>query len=81
MVTVKLFGVLRLKTGIREVQIPPGKLPDRFPLILAGADPASGVTVADLKRCVIMVNGKQSSYRIKVKDGDEVLFLSPAGGG
>lgn len=81
MVTVKLFGVLRLKTRIREVQIPPGKLVDLFPLILAEADPASGVTAGELKRCVIMVNGKQTSYKAKVKDGDEVLFLSPAGGG
>jgi len=81
MVKVKLFGVMRLKTKIKEIDIPEGRISDALPLIVSKADPVSGVTVKELKNCVIMINGKQSNCRAKVKNGDEVVFLSPAGGG
>ena len=81
MATVKLFGVLRLKTKLKEVEIPDGRLVDGLKIIVNKADPSSGITVKELKNCVIMINGKQSNCRAKVKTGDEIVFLSPAGGG
>ncbi|MBE6008762.1 MAG: MoaD/ThiS family protein [Lachnospiraceae bacterium] len=81
MATAKLFGVMRLKTKIKEIELPEGRLLDSLHIIAENADPASGVTVKELKNCVIMINGKQSNCRAKIKNGDEVIFLSPAGGG
>ena len=81
MATAKLFGVMRLKTKLKEVDIPEGRLLDSLHIIVEKADPASGVTAKDIKNCVIMINGKQSNCRAKIKKDDEVVFLSPAGGG
>lgn len=72
---------MRLKTGIKETEIPPGKISDSLKLILEQASPDCGARPKDLKDCIVMINGKQGSYRSVVKDGDEVAFLSPSGGG
>ena len=49
MATAKLFGVMRLKTKLKEVDIPEGRLLDSLHIIVEKADPASDVTVKDLK--------------------------------
>ena len=42
---------------------------------------ATGMTLAEYKNCVIMLNGKQAKISAKVSDGDELVFLEPSGGG
>ena len=39
------------------------------------------ISKKDLNGCVIMINGKQGSRHSKLKDGDQVVLLSPVAGG
>ncbi len=74
MVRVKLFGTARLKAGVgtfeREVRSV-DELMDCIP----------NITRREAKDLVLLVNGKPAGRRSRLKDGDEVVFLSPAGGG
>ena len=68
MITVKLYGLLRLDSGIRELD-------------LEAATVAALFTKKDLEGCVLLVNGKVSSRRAKLADGDVVQLLPPVAGG
>lgn len=74
MVRVKLYGVVRLKAGICGFETNVGSLRE-----LRGMIP--GVSRKEAMDLVTMVNGKQVLKNAALKDGDEVVFLSPAGGG
>jgi len=78
MITVKLFGLLRLDTGIRELQVEARTVKDIYPAILARTD---AVSAKDLKGCVVLINGKQGNKRTRLYPGDEVTLLSPVAGG
>ncbi|MBR3586726.1 MAG: MoaD/ThiS family protein [Oscillospiraceae bacterium] len=84
MVTVKLFGTLRLDSGIRELTAEADSIRALYPLILAEIreqKPDCGVTEKTLHACLVAVNGKQVSPRAKLRDGDTVyLFPAVAGG-
>ena len=41
----------------------------------------TGMTTADYKNCVIMLNGRQAKISSKLSDGDELVFMAPSGGG
>lgn len=84
MVTVKLFGSLRLDSGIKELSIDADSMKALYPLLaseLERLSPGSGITAAVLKGCVAAVNGKQTRRGQRLSDGDTVVFLSPAAGG
>lgn len=77
MVEAKIYGVVRLNTGLSSVSIEACRVDEAIRKLAA----ESKVEIKDLKRCTILVNGKQARMRTKLSDGDEVVFLSPAGGG
>lgn len=84
MVTVKLFGTLRLDSGVRELTAEADSVRTLYPFVLAEIrkqKPDSGVTEKTLRSCLVAVNGEQVSPRAKLRDGDTVyLFPATAGG-
>ena len=78
MITVKLFGLLRLDSGIRERRMEASSVNEVFRKLLAETD---RITKKELEGCVILINGTPGRKRSKLKDGDEVTLLSPVAGG
>ena len=76
MITVKLYGLLRLDSGIRERQMEAGSVKEVFAQLMG-----LGLTRKDLDGCVILVNGKPANKRQKLSDGDAVQLLPPVAGG
>ena len=76
MITVKLYGLLRIESGIKEKQLDAGTVREVLDA-LAGC----GIRKPDLDGCVIFVNGKNASKRSKLNDGDQVVLMSPVAGG
>lgn len=84
MVHVKLFGLLRLDTGLKELNAQAATVGDLYPILLAEAKrikPSTTVTEKDVDGCVILINGKQGKKSSRLKDGDQVLLMSPVCGG
>lgn len=84
MVNVKLFGLLRLDTGLKALRVEAGTVKDLYPILLEEArkaNPATKITAADIDGCIVVINGKQSRKTGKLKDGDEVYLMSPVCGG
>lgn len=84
MVKVKLFGLFRLDTGIKEVELEASSVSDLYPLLLDEAKrvkPDTKVTSKDIDGCIVVINGVQSKKTSKLKDGDEVMLMSPVCGG
>ena len=42
---------------------------------------ATGFPEKEFKNCMFMINGKNAKYSSKLEDGDELVFLTPSGGG
>jgi molybdopterin converting factor small subunit len=84
MVTVKLFGVLRLESGLRELHTEAGSVRELYPLLLREirrTRPDAAIGERELRACLVAVNGEQASPRTKLCDGDTVyLFPASAGG-
>lgn len=76
MITVKLFGLLRIESGIKEVQLDAGAVNEVMTYL---AD--RGISRKELSGCVILVNGSSANKRSKLKDGDQVVLMSPVAGG
>lgn len=74
MIKVKIFGVIRLKAGVSGFETNVQSLAE-----LKGILP--GITRKEANDLVVLVNGKKVKNSYRFKDGDEVVFLSPAGGG
>ena len=84
MVTVKLFGTLRLESGVKELTAEAVSVRTLYPLILAEIrkqKPDSGITEKTLKSCQVAVNGKQVTPQAKLRDGDTVYLFPAAAGG
>ena len=76
MITVKLYGLLRIESGIKEKQLEAATMKEVF-----AALSICGITQKDLDRCVILINGSSANKRSKISDGDTVIFMSPVAGG
>ena len=76
MITVKLYGLLRIESGIREKQLEAAAVKEVLEQ-LAGF----GIDRKDLQGCVILINGKSANKRSKLTDGDTVVLMSPVAGG
>ena len=76
MITVKLYGLLRIESGIKEVQLEAGSVNE----VLAHLA-ARGIPRKELSGCVILVNGNSANRRSKLTDGDRVVLMSPVAGG
>lgn len=84
MVKVKLFGLFRLDTGLKELEAETNCVKDLYPLLLAEARksrPGTAITAADIDGCIVMINGRQGRKSSKLKDGDVVMLMSPVCGG
>lgn len=80
MIKIKLFGSLRLKTGCKGLEADSKDVRTVKEACVLMAD-TTGMTLAEYKNCVIMLNGKQAKISSKLSDGDELVFLAPSGGG
>jgi len=76
MITVKLYGLLRIESGIREKRLDAAAVKDVLDQL---AD--CGIDRKDLNGCAILVNGKPANKRRKLTDGDTVVLMSPVAGG
>ena len=76
MITVKLYGLLRIESGIKEVQLEARTVKEVLDHL---AD--RGISQKDLSGCVILINGSSANKRSKLTEGDRVVLMSPAAGG
>ena len=76
MITVKLYGLLRIESGIKEKQLEAASVKEVLEA-LAGC----GIPQKNTSSCVILVNGKSATKRSKLADGDTVVLMSPVAGG
>ena len=76
MITVKLYGLLRIESGIKQKQLEAHTVKDVLILLKK-----CGIPRKDLDGCVILVNGVNKSKQTKLQDGDTVVLMSPVAGG
>jgi len=76
MITVKLYGLLRIESGIKEKQMEAATVKEVLETL-----GACGISSKDLKGCVILVNGAGANKRSRLHDGDTVVLMSPVAGG
>ena len=84
MVTVKLFGTLRIDSGVKELQLEAGSIRELVPLVcreIRRQRPDCAVSEKDLRACLVAVNGVQAGPRARLRDGDVVYFFPAAAGG
>jgi len=84
MITVKLYGLLRLDTGLQQVQTEAATARDLRPAILREFQrlcPAANIKKRDLDGCVLMVNGTTPKPNTPLSETDEVLLFPPVCGG
>ncbi len=84
MVHVKLFGLLRLDTGLKELDAEASSIRTLYPVVLENArkaNPHTKITAADIDGCIAVINGKQGKKSSRLSDGDEVWLMSPVCGG
>ena len=75
MITVKLFGLVRLETGIKELQLEAANVKE------LRKELTRYLPEEKLKGCVLFVDGRQASRFTKLKDGDQVMLMPPVAGG
>ena len=82
MIRVRFFGTIRLKLKEGSTLLESNRV-DK--LLIAISNKYEAIDQAELKNSVIFVNDKNIQhlklFKTPLQDGDEVLILSPAGGG
>ena len=84
MVTVKLFGLLRLDSGVKQLDLEAATVRELYPRLLAELShraPDCGLTLKDLKACAVAVNEYPAKPGAKLRDGDIVYLIPPIAGG
>lgn len=76
MITVKLYGLLRIDSGIKEKQLDAATVAEALDALAE-----CGISKKDLDGCIILINGKSAGKRSKLANGDTVVLLSPVAGG
>ena len=76
MITVKLYGLMRIESGIKEKQLEAGSVKEVLDFLKD-----CGIDSRDLNGCIILLNGKSVNKRKKLQDGDTVVLMSPVAGG
>ena len=76
MITVKLYGLLRIESGIKQKQLDASTVHEVLSFL---AD--CGIPRKDLNGCVVLVNGASAKKQTKLHDGDTVVLMSPVAGG
>lgn len=83
-VTVKLFGLLRLDSGVKQLELEAATVREIYPKLLEAlhnAKPNSSLTLKDLKACAVAVNESPAKPGTKLHDGDIVYLIPPIAGG
>ena len=70
MITVKLYGLLRIESGIKEKQLEAATVKE---VLDALAD--CGISKRDLNSCVILVNGTGANKRSKLENACTYRYL------
>ena len=84
MVTVKLFGLLRLDSGVKQLELEAASVRELYPKLLeelSHQSPDCGLTLKDLKACAVAVNECPAKPGTKLHDGDIVYLIPPIAGG
>lgn len=84
MVTVKLFGLLRLDSGVKQMELEAASVRELYPKLLEAlhnVQPNSYLTLKDLKACAVAVNECPAKPGTKLHDGDIVYLIPPIAGG
>ena len=76
MITVKLYGLLRLESGVKEKLLEAGDVRQVLDQLAR-----CGIRKRDLEGCAILINGVSAGKRSKLTDGDTVVLLPPIAGG
>ena len=76
MIRVKLYGLLRIESGIKERQLEAAAVRE----VLEELE-RCGIPRKKLEAAVILVNGSSANKRSKLTDGDTVVLMSPVAGG
>ena len=76
MIRVKLYGLLRIESGIKERQLEAATVKE----VLEDLE-RCGIPRKKLDATVILVSGKNVNKRSKLSDGDTVVLMSPVAGG
>ena len=76
MITVKLYGLLRIESGIKEKQLEATAVKEVLEQLAC-----CGIDRKALNGCVILVNESNANKRSKLTDGDTVVLMSPVAGG
>ena len=76
MITVKLYGLLRIESGIKEKQLEANSVKEVLEQL-----GSCGIDRKDLNGCVILINGNNANRKSKLTDGDTVVLMSPVAGG
>ena len=76
MITVKIYGLLRIESGVKEKQLKAGTVKEVLESLAA-----CGLSRKNLDGCIILINGKSAGKRNKLSDGDTVILMSPVAGG
>ena len=75
MIIVKVFGLVRLETGIKELQV------DAANIRQLHKELRQYIPEETIKGCVLLVNGKRANPFTKLNDGDQVMLMPPVAGG
>ena len=84
MVTVKLFGLLRLDSGVKQLELEAATVRGLYPTLLeefSRRSPDSSLTLKDLKACAVAVNECPAKPGTRLHDGDIVYLIPPIAGG
>ena len=76
MITVKLYGLLRIESGIKQKQLEARTVKEVLSDLAA-----CGIPQKDLEGCVVLVNGTGAKKQTRLHDGDTVVLMSPVAGG
>ena len=76
MITVRFYGLMRLESGIKELQCEAESVKTLFVRL-----EEAGFERKALRGCYLMVNGEKANAGTKLKDGDTVQLLPPVAGG
>ena len=76
MITVKFYGLMRLESGIKELQIEAGNLKELYARLQE-----AGLDKQNLKGCCVLVNGTAAGRKTVLNHGDVVQMLPPVAGG
>lgn len=83
-VKVKFFGLLRIDSGIKELELEADTVRDIYPKLLEEMhrrDPGCTFVEKDLRGCVVAVNDRRANPGTKLSPGDVVCLLPPVAGG